>query len=78
MDCDFQSWESTRSAFLILGTAMLYKLGRLLQLIGMLILPAAIAGNFAGQLATKGELILLGIGVLVFYIGWRIQEAGKA
>jgi hypothetical protein len=57
---------------------MLYKLGRLLQLIGMLILPAAIAGNFAGQLATKGELILLGIGVLVFYIGWRIQEAGKA
>jgi hypothetical protein len=57
---------------------MLYKLGRLLQLIGMLILPAAIAGNFAGHLATKGELTLLGIGVLIFYVGWRIQEAGKA
>jgi hypothetical protein len=57
---------------------MLYKLGRLLQLAGMLILPAAIAGNFTGHLATKGELALLGIGVLIFYIGWRIQEAGKA
>jgi hypothetical protein len=57
---------------------MLYKLGRFLQLLGMLILPAAIAGFETGHFGTKGELILLGIGVLVFFLGWRIQEAGKA
>ena len=57
---------------------MLYKLGRLLQLIGMVILPIAIAGNLAGNLQTKGVFALLGIGVVVFYVGWRIQEAGKA
>jgi hypothetical protein len=57
---------------------MTYKLGRFLQLAAMIILPAAIAGQMMGRLNTKGELILLGIGVLVFYIGWRLQEAGKA
>ena len=43
----------------------------------MIILPAAIAGQMMGKLSTKGELILLGLGVLVFYIGWRLQEAGR-
>lgn len=57
---------------------MLYKLGRVLQLVGMLLLPAAIAGTETGHFGTKAELILLGVGVLVFFLGWRMQEAGKA
>ena len=57
---------------------MLYKLGRILQVVGMLLLPLAIAGTETGHFGTKDELILLGIGVLIFVIGWRIQEAGKA
>jgi len=57
---------------------MLYKLGRLLQLVGMIMLPAAIAGTETGHFGTKDELILLGIGVAVFFLGWRIQQAGKA
>jgi hypothetical protein len=57
---------------------MAYKLGRILQLVAMIILPAAIAGQMMERLSTKGELMLLGIGVLVFYIGWRLQEGGKA
>ena len=60
------------------SAAMTYKLGRFLQLVAMIILPAAIAGQMMERLNTKGELILLGIGVLVFYVGWRLQEAGKA
>jgi hypothetical protein len=58
--------------------AMIYKLGRFLQLLAMLILPAAIAGQMMERLGTKDELILLGIGVVVFFIGWRLQEAGRA
>jgi hypothetical protein len=56
---------------------MAYKLGRFLQLVAMIILPVAIAGQMMERLGTKDELILLGVGVLVFYIGWRLQEAGK-
>ena len=56
---------------------MTYKLGRFFQVVAMIILPAAIAGQMMGRLNTKGELILLGVGVLVFYIGWRLQEAGR-
>jgi hypothetical protein len=56
---------------------MLYKLGRVLQITGMLLLPLAIAGTETGHFGTKGELMLLGIGVLVFFVGWWIQQAGR-
>jgi hypothetical protein len=57
---------------------MLYKLGRVMQVVGMLLLPLAIAGTETGHFGTKGELLLLGIGVIVFFVGWRIQQAGSA
>jgi hypothetical protein len=57
---------------------MLYNLGRFLQLVGLLILPAAIAGTETGNFGTKTELILLGVGVAVFFLGWRLQQGGKA
>jgi hypothetical protein len=56
---------------------MAYKLGRFLQLLAMIILPAAIVGQMMERLSTKGELMLLGIGVAVFYLGWRLQEGNQ-
>lgn len=57
----------------------LYRLGRLLQLIGMIMLPLAIAGNLKPDdpLDLKTSLTLSGVGILVFGLGWLIQQAGK-
>lgn len=59
---------------------MLYRLGRLLQLAGMIMLPLAIAGNLAPEnpLELRTSLMLSGIGIVVFIVGWLIQQAGKA
>lgn len=58
---------------------MLYKLGRLLQLLGMLILPLAIAGNLApGEpLNLRQSLTLSGVGIGVFSLGWLLQQSSK-
>jgi hypothetical protein len=58
---------------------MLYKLGRLLQLLGLLILPVAIAGNVAdpGRMDLKQSLGLSAVGVLVFSVGWLVQQAAR-
>lgn len=58
---------------------MVYKLGRFLQLVGLILLPVAIAGNLAPDmpLDLRGSLILSGIGVAVFTLGWWLQQAGK-
>jgi hypothetical protein len=60
---------------------MLYRIGRLLQLIGLLLLPVGIAGNLVPdpdrQISLKTSLLISAAGVTVFYIGWRLQEAGK-
>jgi hypothetical protein len=59
---------------------MLYRLGRALQVVGMLILPVAIAGNLAGEpppLNLWASLKLSGVGVVVFIIGYGIQQLGK-
>ena len=57
----------------------LYRLGRLLQLIGMIVLPLAIAGNLAPEnpldLWTSLKLSCVGVGI--FALGWLIQQAGK-
>ena len=56
----------------------LYKLGRFLQVAGMIILPVAIAGNVADQtrIDLKTSLIMSGVGVGIFILGWLIQQAG--
>jgi predicted acyltransferase len=58
---------------------MLYRLGRALQVIGMLILPIAMAGNLVPDqpLDSRGMLALAGIGVVVFLIGYGLQQMGK-
>src|SRR5262249_33328017 len=58
---------------------MLYKRGRFLQVVGLLILPVAIAGNLVpdAPVDLRGVLMLSGIGVGVFALGWLLQQAGK-
>ena len=62
---------------------MVYKLARLLQLAALVILPVAISGNIAkgrdGQeiLSLKDSLSLSAIGVLLFVIGWLLQQGSK-
>jgi hypothetical protein len=56
----------------------LYRLGRLLQLVGMLMLPLAVAGNLSPEnpLSLKESLTLSGAGIAVFVVGWLLQQAG--
>lgn len=58
---------------------MLYRLGRLLQLLGLVILPVAIAGNLAReeQIDLKMSLTMSGVGVVLFTVGWLLQQTGK-
>jgi hypothetical protein len=58
---------------------MLYRLGRGLQLLGLLLLPVGIAGNVARPevIDLKTSLLISGVGMLVFFAGWLIQRAVK-
>ncbi len=58
---------------------MLYKLGRLLQLVGLILLPVAMAGQLLPEPAVtlSGMLTIMVIGILVFYVGYKLQEVGK-
>jgi hypothetical protein len=58
---------------------MLYKLGRVLQIIGLLLLPIAMAGNLVPDIPVSlGNMLALTVlGVLVFFIGYRLQQVGK-
>jgi hypothetical protein len=57
---------------------MLYSVARVLQFLGLLILPVAIAGNVANeQLSIKESLELSAVGVIVFSAGWLLQQATR-
>jgi hypothetical protein len=57
---------------------MLYKLGRILQLLGLLILPIAMAGNMADERLTLGQMLTVsGVGIAIFFIGWLLQQATR-
>jgi hypothetical protein len=72
-DVDSQKWEARTEA-------MLYKLGRFLQLVGLVLLPVAIAGEVMPEkrLDLRQSLTLSAVGVLVFVLGWLLQQAGRA
>jgi hypothetical protein len=59
---------------------VLYRLARFLQVLGMLIVPLALAGNLAQaagapiNLDVKQMLMLAGLGILIFYIGHALQQ----
>ena len=56
---------------------MWYKLGRLLQFVGLfVILPVAIVAQLHRDI-TEGQMLLwAAIGALVFYVGRNIQDRG--
>jgi hypothetical protein len=56
---------------------MLYRIGRLLQLAGMIILPIAIAGEVAERLSLKESLTLSTVGIAVFTVGWLLQQSKR-
>jgi hypothetical protein len=59
---------------------MLFKLGRVLQIAGMIILPLGMAGNIVRpeQVTVQESLTIAGIGVVVFGLGWLLQQAGRS
>lgn len=60
--------------------ALLYKAGRALQLVGLLLLPLAIAGNLSpNDPTTLGQsLWLSAIGIVIFMVGYGLQQVGRA
>jgi hypothetical protein len=61
-------------------TSMRYKLGRLLQLAGLILLPVAMAGNLAPDTPVSlwRMLLLTGVGVALFAVGRVLQNTGRA
>ena len=56
----------------------MFALGRLLQFIGLILLPVAIAGNLADErLTLMQSLTLSAVGVLVFSLGWLLQQGAR-
>jgi hypothetical protein len=58
---------------------MLYKVGRFLQLVGLVLLPVGMAGNLARQedFGTTSVFVILLIGGGVFTIGYLLQQAAR-
>jgi hypothetical protein len=54
---------------------MLYRLGRILQLVGMLILPQAIVLELLGKVSLGQSLMIAVAGIAVFLIGVGAQRA---
>jgi hypothetical protein len=59
---------------------MLYKLGRALQVAGMLIMPVGMAGNIMRpeQITVQDSLTIAAVGIAVFGLGWLLQQAGRS
>jgi hypothetical protein len=56
---------------------MVYKVGRFLQLIGMVLLPIAIAGQIAEALTLGQMLTWASVGVVFFMVGYWMQQSGR-
>lgn len=57
---------------------MLYKIGRLLQFVGLVLPPVAVAGNIAERLTLWQSLSISAAGMLLFYCGWLLQNTVKS
>ena len=56
---------------------MRYRLGRVLQFIGLVILPCAISLNLAGKGSVGMTLVIAGAGAAIFYLGWLLQRGSQ-
>lgn len=53
---------------------MRYRIGRFLQLVGMIVLPFGIASELMGKVGLGQSLLIAAGGTLVFYIGYVVQH----
>lgn len=53
-----------------------YRLGRCLQLIGLLILPFSVVSEVVEKVGLGKSLLISAGGALVFYIGYVVQHRG--
>jgi hypothetical protein len=51
-----------------------YRVGRLLQFLGLLILPFGIASELVGKVGLGQSMMIAAGGALVFYVGYAIQH----
>jgi hypothetical protein len=58
---------------------VLYKLSRFLQALGLVLPLVGIAGNIArpDEINLKVSLIISGIGIALFFLGWLVQQAAR-
>jgi hypothetical protein len=56
---------------------MRYRLARMLQFAGLVILPVAIAGNVAEKLTLWQSLSISAVGMALFSLGWLLQQGAR-
>jgi hypothetical protein len=56
------------------STMSRYRIGRLLQVLGMIILPFGIASELVGKVGLGLSLLIAAGGTLLFYVGYVIQN----
>jgi hypothetical protein len=58
---------------------MIYRIGRALQIAGMVILPVGMVGNILDEhkVRVQDSLMVAAVGVAVFVVGWLLQQAGR-
>ena len=66
--------EAIRSAC---RKVMLYRIGRVMQFAGLIVLPIAMAGEVTGNHDLKWMLTLVAGGGVLFLVGWLMQQSGK-
>jgi hypothetical protein len=71
-------YNAFRSGLLALRRAMLYKLGRFLQVVGLIVSLLGVSGNLArpDEITVKHSLMIAGVGIGIFYLGRAIQSWG--
>jgi uncharacterized membrane protein YGL010W len=59
---------------------MLYKLGRAMQVAGMIVLPVGMVGNIVRPelVSVQYSLVIAGVGIAVFALGWLLQQVGRS
>lgn len=65
------------AVILFFEKSLMYTLGRTLQMIGMMMLPIAIAGQVTNpEWMTLGRMLMLtGVGIVIFGAGYLLQQA---
>jgi hypothetical protein len=66
--------EEVRAPFFLAQHVMRYRIGRLLQFLGLLILPFGIASELTGRVGLGQSLLIAAAGALVFYVGFLVQH----